>query len=106
MPAGSQAVDQVARQSQALGLCARGSRITDQGAHSPEVSGVSAQATDWGMHPPRSFGPVRPGSWVADQHVCPLWVSGVGAQAADLDVYQPGFRGVLGMLIRCSQSRG
>ena len=88
LPAGSQAIDWVAHQSQALGLCAwaAGSQVTDQSALPPGVSGVGAQSADRGVHPPG--------------------VSGVGAQSADLGAHQPGFRCVLGLLIWCSQSRG
>ena len=42
----------------------------------------------------------------ADQGARPPRVSGVGAQAADLSTRQPGFRCMLGLLIRRSQSRG
>ena len=65
-PVGPRPVDQVAHQSQALGLYAWGSLAAYQSVYTPEVSGVGTQAADWGTYPPGGFAPVCPGSRAAN----------------------------------------
>ena len=89
-----------------MGLCVQGlgGRCSVPGASG--MVALRQPSPCLGCAQTQGFGPVRRCGHVADQIAHPPEVSGVGAQDADLGAHQPGFRCVLGLLIRCSQSRG
>ena len=74
-----------------------GSQAIDRGAHPSGFSGVGTQAADLGVHQPTALG------------LCARAASHLGNQATGPPITVLsilGFRFVLGLLMRCSESRG
>ena len=102
---GSEAVDQVEHQSQALGLCTQAARpLIRMSTHLRFQVWVPSLLIGVCTHPGALGLCIRIGA--TDQRAHPSRDSGVGARTADLGVQQLGCRCVLGLLIQCSQSRG